>query len=135
MPMSYALANETEYENVFRQYLDVCNQAIERNKHKFPYTAIWNARLKNPEKNALLHAVVFDDRPKLAYMLRLTPDMKIEISEKKDLQTDEAWPFPYQYMKRVINHPEKYITNPARLQWGWLQFLLEPNELYVTEDQ
>ncbi len=127
MPISDGLANETEYENVFRQYLDVCNQAIERNKDKFPYTEIWNARLKGPEKSSLIHAVVFDDRPKLAYMLRLTPEMKIEISEKKDLQTDEAWPFSYQYMKRVINQPEKYITNPARLQWGWLQYLLEPN--------
>ena len=127
MPISDGLTNETEYENVFRQYLDVCNQAIERNKDKFPYTEIWNARLKGPEKSALIHAVVFDDRPKLAYLLRLTPEMKIEITEKKELQTDEAWPFSYQYMKRVINHPEKYITNPARLQWGWLQYLLEPN--------
>jgi hypothetical protein len=127
MPISDGLANETEYENVFRQYLDVCNQAIERNKDKFPYTEIWNARLKGPEKNSLIHAVVFDDRPKLAYLLCLTPEMKIEITEKKELQTNEAWPFSYQYMKRVINHPEKYITNPARLQWGWLQYLLEPN--------
>ena len=127
MPISDGLTNETEYENVFRQYLNVCNQAIERNKDKFPYTEIWNARLKGPEKSALIHAVVFDDRPKLAYLLRLTPEMKIEITEKKELQTDEAWPFSYQYMKRVINHPEKYITNPARLQWGWLQYLLEPN--------
>jgi hypothetical protein len=109
MPISDGLANETEYENVFRQYLDVCNQAIERNKDKFPYTEIWNARLKGPEKNSLIHAVVFDDRPKLAYLLRLTPEMKIEITEKKELQTNEAWPFSYQYMKRVINHPEKYI--------------------------
>ena len=127
MPISDGLTNETEYESVFRQYLDVCNQAIEKNKDKFPYTEIWNARLKGPENSTLIHAVVFDDRPKLAYLLRLTPEMKIEISEKKELQTDEAWPFSYQYMKRVITHPEKYITNPARLQWGWLQYLLEPN--------
>jgi hypothetical protein len=127
MPISDGLTNETEYESVFRQYLDVCNQAIEKNKDKFPYTEIWNARLKGPENSSLIHAVVFDDRPKLAYLLRLTPEMKIEITEKKELQTDEAWPFSYQYMKRVINHPEKYITNPARLQWGWLQYLLEPN--------
>ncbi len=126
MPIANRTTDESEYENVFRQYLNVCNQAIAANKDKFPYTEIWNARLKGTDQLARIHAVVFDDRPKIAYLLHLTPEMKIEISEKKALQTDEPWPFPYQYMKRVITHPDKYIANPARLQWGWLQHLLDP---------
>jgi hypothetical protein len=126
MPVSNEPTDEREYENVFRQYLDICNQAIAANKDKFPYTEIWNARQKGTDQLGQIHAVVFDDRPKIAYLLRLTQEMKIEISDKKAMQADEPWPFPYQYMKRVINHPDKYIANPARLQWGWLQHLLDP---------
>jgi hypothetical protein len=125
MPVSNEPTDEREYENVFRQYLDICNQAIAENKDKFPYTGIWNARLKGIDQLAHVNAVVFDDRPKAAYLLHLTPEMRIEISEKKALANDEPWPFPYQYMKRVIKNPDKYIANPARLQWGWLQYLID----------
>jgi hypothetical protein len=76
------------------------------------------------ETEATLHATVYDDRPKVAFMLRLTKDMKIEIVDKKSIPPDEAWPFTYQYLKRVVDHPEDYIENPAKLEWGWLQPVL-----------
>jgi len=109
-----------EYEQIFQQYLEICNQAIEKNRNKFPYTEIWGARFKTIETEATLHAVVYDDRPKAAFMLRLTKDMKIEIVEKKPVP-DEEWPFTYQYLKRVVDSPEEYIANPAKLEWGWLK--------------
>jgi hypothetical protein len=126
MPTSNKVKDAIEYEQVFQQYLEVCNLAIEQNKNKFPYTEIWGTRLKELKEEVKIHAVVFDDRPKLAYMLRLTPDMKIEIAEKKELPPEDAWPFTYQYMKRVIDHPKDYIANPARLEWGWLQTVFGP---------
>ena len=39
-------ATVEEYERVFERYLDICNQAIERNKNKFPYSEIWTACLE-----------------------------------------------------------------------------------------
>jgi len=110
-----------EYERVFQQYLEICNRAIEQNKDKFPYTEIWGARLKTLEEEMKIHAVVFDDRPKLAYILRLTKDMKIKIVEKKVIPPEDSWPFTYQYLKRVVDNPKEYIENPARLEWGWLK--------------
>ena len=115
-----------DYEHVFLQYLAICNRAIETNKTKFPYNEIWGARLKNLKDSAKIHAVVFDDRPKLAYILRLTHDMKIEIEENKVLPPDDAWPFTYQYLKRVVDNPDDYINNPARLEWGWLGSVFGP---------
>ncbi len=109
-----------DYEEVFQKYLEICNQALERNKNKFPYTEIWGARFKALKADATLHAIVYDDRPKAAFMLRLTKDMKIEIIEKKTISEDE-WPFTYQYLKRVVEHPQEYIDNPAKLEWGWLK--------------
>lgn len=120
------IKDAAEYEQVFQQYLEICNRAIELNKNKFPYTEIWGVRLKALEDEIKIQAVVFDDRPKLAYMLRLTKDMKIEIAEKKELPPEDAWPFTYQYLKRVVDNPKEYLENPARLEWGWLQNIFGP---------
>lgn len=123
-------AEETDeghkYEAVFQEYLNVCNQAIERNKNIFPYTEIWGARLKLLEDEMKMQAVVYDDRPQLSCILRITRDMKIEIVEKKTPAADDAWPFSYQYLKRVVDHPKEYIENPAKLEWGWLKAIFGP---------
>lgn len=126
MQASNKVKDAIEYEHVFQQYLEICNHAIEQNKTKFPYTEIWGARLKDLKEEVKIHAVVFDDRPKLAYMLRLTKEMKIEIAEKKELPPEGAWPFTYQYLKRVVDNPKEYIDNPARLEWGWLGSVFGP---------
>ncbi len=110
-----------EYEQVFQKYLEICNHAIEQNKDKFPYTEIWGARFKALKTEATLNAIVYDDRPKVEFMLRLTRDMKIEIVKKKDIKSEDEWPFTYQYLKRVVDNPQEYIENPAKLEWGWLK--------------
>ena len=115
-----------EYEQIFQKYLEICNQAIEKNKSKFPYTQIWGERLKLLEEEMKIQAIVYDDRPKISYMLRLTKDMKIEIVDKKTIPPEDAWPFTYQYLKRVVDNPNEYIDNPARLEWGWLQTVFGP---------
>lgn len=116
------IQDDEEYEQVFQQYLEVCNRAIEQNKHKFPYTEIWGARFKELEAaETTLHAIVYDDRPKMSFMLRVTKDMKIEIVKRKPLPSEDEWPFTYQYLKRVVNNPQDYIKNPAKLEWGWLK--------------
>lgn len=121
MPTAKTIQDAQEYEEVFKKYLEICNQAIEKNKQKFPYTEIWGARLKALEDELKVEAIVYDDRPKASFMLRLTKDMKIEIVEKKTIPPEDAWPFTYQYLKRVVDNPTEYIENPARLEWGWLK--------------
>jgi len=126
MPSAKKDKDAQEYEKIFQEYLEICNQAIEKNKDKFPYTEIWGARMKLMEKETKIEAIVYDDRPKLSCMLRLTKDMKIEIVEKKTIPPEEAWPFTYQYLKRVVDHPKEYIENPAKLEWGWLKTVFGP---------
>ncbi len=109
-----------EYERTFERYLDICNQAIEKNKDKFPYMEIWRARWKNLGTDNILQCAVYDDRPKIIYTLQLTEDMKIKIIEKKFVDPKDIWPFKYSYLKHVVDHPQDYIDHPANLDWGWL---------------
>lgn len=124
MEAAAKIRDAEEYERVFQQYLEICNRAIEQNKGKFPYTEIWGARVLELEEEMKVEAVIYDDRPKAAYMLRLTKDMKIEIIEKKTIPPEDAWPFTYQYLKRVVENQQDYIDNPAKLEWGWMQPIL-----------
>jgi len=113
-------ASVEEYERVFERYLDVCNQAIEKNKDKFPYMEIWQARWKNLGLDNTLQCAVYDDRPKIVYTLQLTEDMKIKILKKDHVAPEDVWPFKYSYLKHVVDNPEEYIEHPANLDWGWL---------------
>lgn len=117
-------ATVEEYERIFERYLDVCNQAIEKNKDKFPYMEIWKARWKDLKPDNTLQCAVYDDRPKIVYTLQLTEDMKIKIIEKAHIVPGDAWPFKYTYLKHVVDNPRNYIEHPATLDWGWLTGVL-----------
>jgi hypothetical protein len=118
-------ATVEEYERIFERYLDVCNQAIKKNKDKFPYTEIWKARWKDLTPNNRLHCAVYDDKPKIIYTLQLTEDMKIKIVEKTHVAPDDIWSFKYSYLKHVVENPQDYIDHPANLDWGWLTSVFE----------
>jgi hypothetical protein len=109
-----------EYERIFERYLDVCNQAIEKNKDKFPFMEIWKARWKKLGSDNVLECAVYDDRPKIIYKLQLTEDMKIKVINKTHVVPDGVWPFKYSYLKHVVDHSQDYIEHPANLDWGWL---------------
>jgi len=110
----------SEYERIFERYLEICNQAIEKNKVQFPYIEIWKARWKKLSPDHLLQCAVYDDRPKVLYSLRLTEDMKIKIINKTYIAPEDVWPFNYTYPKQVVENPQAYIEHPANLDWGWL---------------
>jgi hypothetical protein len=109
-----------EYARIFEQYVDICNQSIEKNKDKFPYMEMWKARWKNLTPNQILQCAIYDTRPKVIYKLQLTEDMKIKIISKTEVKTDDTWPFNYEYLKQVVDNPQKYIEKPAELDWGWM---------------
>ena len=112
-------ATVDEYERLFERYIDVCNQAIERNKDTFPYKEIWRARWKTLGPDDILQIVVYDDKPKIGFTLRLTEDMKIKIIEKTHDAPDDVWPLHLTFLKHVLEEPEGYIEHPARLDWGY----------------
>ena len=118
------VAASEDYERIFERYLDICNQALEKNKDTSPYREIWRARWENLGPNYTLQCAVYDDRPKIIYTLQLTEDMKIRILDKTRVAPQDAWPFKYSYLKHVVENPQAYIDHPANLDWGWLTGVL-----------
>lgn len=111
---------DEQYAVIFERYLDICNQAIQKNKDRFPYMEICKAKWKNLGPDNILQCAVYDDRPKLVYSLQLTEDMKIAIVDKTLVPPEDAWPLKYSYLNHVVGNPAEYIDHPANLDWGWL---------------
>ncbi len=113
-------------EQLFLRYLEICNEALDCNKDKFPYKQIWHAAQKFlQDKNISL--AVYDDNPKVTYNLSIN-DNHIDVVSKKveGKKSDGAWHVNMSYMEKVVSNPEEYINNPAKIDWDWLR-----NRLHV----
>lgn len=109
-----------ELEQLFKRYMDVCCEVMRVHSDHFPYHQIWGAASKVLGESEVPVAVV-DDRPKALYGLSL----KDHALEAHPIPQAEAplrpWRLPYSYMKHVVDHPEEYLSHPAKLDWDWLR--------------
>lgn len=109
----------TEYDALFHQYLDVCNAAISSHREEFPYKQIWGAVRHSLEKGAV-RVAIYDDQPKTEYEIHLEDD-HIEAEADRHAADAPVWRMNLSYLLQVVEHPEEYIQNPARLDWDWLK--------------
>lgn len=107
--------------NLFQQYLDVCNHALEANKDNFPFKYIIEAARKSADSRTI-EVRVIDDRPSADIMIRMEPD-KITAEDHKacpNCRCDAKWSVNKSYLLDVVNNPDIYIQNPARINWDWM---------------
>lgn len=111
--------SSSEVDALFRQYLEICNQALSSHREVFPYKQIWGA-VQCAAGDKAVRVAIYDDQPKTAYELHLGED-HIE-AEPDGLHMDSpVCRMNLSYLKQVVEHPEEYIHNPARLDWDWLK--------------
>lgn len=114
-------------DDLFEQYINICNQALESNSDRFPFKQILNAA-KNNDDSQNIEVCIIDDHPIPSHTIQL---LNNQITEKKDTgcekncptcqcQTQRQWRVPKSYLEDVINNPQSYIDNPAKLDWDWL---------------
>lgn len=112
---------DNAHEDLFAQYLEICNQALQESKHKFPFQQILGAarRVNSSRKTEVF---VIEDRPQSTYVLSVN-DKGIAAepaasSDNCDCQGE--WRVARSYLEDVIQNPQKYIENPAKINWDWL---------------
>lgn len=112
-----AATHQTETE-LFQSYLEVCNQALEANKDRFPYKQMLEASEKLLGAREITVAV-YDDQPKAVYDLALSE--KHLSAKPHESECQKAWRLNRSYLEEVVNHAEDYIKNPAKIDWAWLK--------------
>ncbi len=109
-----------EYEELLKRYIEVFNRAVKENKDKLPYQNMLSAALKLPESVGDLHYVIYDHRPKGSFSLRLV-DGSLEIIDKNKKTSENFCTLSYDYLRNVTENADKYVKNPALLDWSWLK--------------
>lgn len=112
--------NTSEIDQLFSDYLAVCNRALEANREAFPYKQIWDAA-ESFLGDRSVKLAVYDDRPQECYCLQMK-DKKIETAEDCNrADPQDAWRVNLSYLQQVVENPDEYINHPARLDWDWLR--------------
>lgn len=92
------------------------------NKDRFPYKQILSAA-----QDAIVHKKIVvrivDDIPDTRFLIELENQ---RITSQPCNGTDcngccDQWTINRSYLEDVINTPDDYIKNPAKLNWEWLQ--------------
>lgn len=107
--------------DLFQRYLEICNEALESNKDKFPYREIWEA-LKQREQDKNVKVRIIDDHPESDIMIKRQNQQLKAVplkGEGKD-ETTEEWFVTKSYLEDVVKHPDSYIENPALINWDWI---------------
>jgi hypothetical protein len=118
-----------DQEVLFKNYIDICNQALEENKDKFPFDCILHG-VQNASKSKAIRVKIVNDMGRPEFHLKLNNgevqydlmNCQKRCSSCHDActTTNDAWSVRTSYLQDVINHPQQYIENPARLDWEWL---------------
>lgn len=113
------MAERDDTQALFRQFLEVCNRAMQAHKDEFPYKHIWEAAEELQAENGL-HVTVYDDEPKGDYQLRLH-DKHVELMREADEAEVGGWRINKSFLRKVAENPEAYIQDPSQLDWQWLK--------------
>lgn len=115
------VTEQTQYAELFKQYLDVCNQALTANKDRFPFKHILEAA-DNAAKPKNVEVRIIDDKPDRAYVIRLEDQRILGEGHQfcQNCDCDGYWNVPRSYLENVVQNPEDYIANPAKINWDWM---------------
>lgn len=120
----------SNWDALLKAYLDVCNQALRANHDKFPFNHIIKSAIKDQMTKPARVAII-DDAPQSIYQIalkedrvaceKLAPPKKTNCAQPCSCDAEApAWIVSRRYMEDVINNPETYIQNPAKIDWDWL---------------
>ena len=111
-------SDNADIDRLFRQYLEICNQAIDEHKDEFPYKEIISVS-EAIIGNSPVDLAVYDDEPKGAYTLHFK-DKKIG-NGGRPADPKKAWRINLSYLKQVVENPDKYIKHSEMLDFDWLK--------------
>lgn len=93
------------HEALLQGYLSVCYKAMEVNRDRFPYGYILRA------------CVDFEDRVvRVSFIQRQDGYLSVIFGGDEG----RVWQVHEAYLRKVLECPGEYISNPARLDWEWV---------------
>lgn len=108
--------DETITRDLFDRYLEVCNKAIAKHAEKIPFKQIIES--EQAQKN--VGVCIVDDIAKPSITMKLDGQKCLCASDVLEGACQTEWRVTRSYLEKVINNPEEYINNPAKIDWDWI---------------
>jgi len=93
-----------DVEALFQQYLDICNQAIEKHKGEFPYQQVLSFGEKFMGERPI-DIAIYDDEPKATFCVYFKGNQLKNDGQPNDAK--KAWRVNLGYLRQVVNHPNE----------------------------
>ena len=109
---------------LFIQSLNITNAAMEANRDSIflkPLLTACDAELRDED----FGVAIFEDDPEHPvdnFTIRLENDTFVLVSHQAPRgDAESVWKVSKSYLQDVVEHPRKYIDNPALLAFDWLK--------------
>lgn len=111
----------TSEKHLMQRYFEICNTALKLNKDRFPFKQILGLAAENgagqkvqmniiDNLNAEKYVVYIEDQT-----IKAEPHVNCT-----DCHCVRKWDVETEYLRSVISEPERYIGNPAKIDWAWM---------------
>lgn len=102
-------------------YVSICNKALALNKDKFPFKQILGAAQKS-EQGKKIEIQLAGDNVINSYVFSIENDQIIVTPHAlcDQCDCDRKWHMEWPYLHEVLQDPENYIKNPAKINWDWI---------------
>lgn len=110
---------------LFQRYLSTVNEALEKNGDELPYKQMIE-----------LSDIVFGDTPVQVDVYKDKPENhddtfvvtfsggQFDLVGHGEEETPWTWKLPRKHMTEVVEHPNVYVKNPAKLDLSWFEHRL-----------
>lgn len=109
---------------LFTQYLNVVNQAIGNHKNQFPYKQLIDAGdkiLGDTKIDAAIYKRDADNPHHHATIIWSDGTFELQAHEKPEGDDVITWKMAQAHLEEVVDNPDPYKANPARLNLDWLK--------------
>lgn len=106
---------------LFSRYVEICNKALEENCHRFPFKQILAAAARAQSRKHV-EVLIVDDHPEGSFVIHFDQD---RIASQKHTSCNSCdcarqWRVSQSYLEDVVQNPDAYIANPAKIDWEWM---------------
>ena len=122
--MSATIDDETHLVLLLR-YLEICNQVMSANCHRFPYAQIWSAG-EDARSGSPVVLLLVDGEVKAACVVTLGKAEivaePLPLSDLSDMNgTLPRHAVDMGYVLQVVSTPDLYVADPSKINWDWLK--------------
>ncbi|MBK6896063.1 MAG: hypothetical protein KA099_01535 [Alphaproteobacteria bacterium] len=116
--------NDPSNRALFERYISVCNEALDNNKHRFPFRQILDGLGRQALSGNSVQVLIVDDQPAEGFCIVYEKSCRVVLAEERfNSLPQKKWKVTKSYLEGVIRNPYEYINNPAKIDWEWLHSL------------